>query len=298
MAIVGGLHGVFLANGQKEQDPDRWVSHTPSGQEFWQIIAQWIWNLRLEFGQQVSATSMRLTEFAYAQIDERVKASESVCYGPAQWARRSFTKGFAGADFALQPDGTLRCPADHPLYPQERRAERDGSVRVLYAARSGHCRSCPLRAQCQENTTTSKPRRVSAVFWPLTSPPSPPDEPLPEQPAPSRPVLWGDWERCHLRRHWFSLLRTHTVLLTFGRVQQVAGEDVPRLDVLTRAQRAHWRLSWQQRLARNARPPTAPSLEVTIHGLPVSFAHVFGFDVSWPRNSLENTARFFFLGSL
>src|SRR6266568_4310920 len=81
------------------------------------------------------------------------------------------TKGFAGADFALQPDGTLRCPADHPLYPQERRAERDGSVRVLYAARSGHCRSCPLRAQCQENTTTSKPRRVSAVFWPLTSPP-------------------------------------------------------------------------------------------------------------------------------
>src|SRR2546421_5284169 len=116
MAIVGGLHGVFLANGQKEQDPDRWVSHTPSGQEFWQIIAQWIWNLRLEFGQHVSATSMRLTEFAYAQIDEPVKASEpvrvnepvkaseSVCYGPAQWARRSWTSGFAGADFALQPD--------------------------------------------------------------------------------------------------------------------------------------------------------------------------------------------------
>ena len=98
------------------------------------------------------------------------------------------TKGFAGTDFALQPDGTLRCPADHPLYPQEQRAERDGSVRVLSAARIGHCRSCPLRAQCQENTTTSKPRRVSALFWPLTSTPSPPDQPLPEQPVPSRPV--------------------------------------------------------------------------------------------------------------
>jgi hypothetical protein len=97
--------------------------------------------------------------------------------------------------------------------------------------------------------------------------------------VPSRPVLWGDWERCHLRRHWFSLLRTQTVLLTFGSVQHVAGEDVPLPDVLTRAQRAHWRLSWQQRLARNARPPTSPPLEVTIHGLPVSFAHVFGFDV-------------------
>jgi hypothetical protein len=116
------------------------------------------------------------------------------------------------AEFSLQPDGTLLCPADHPLYPQERRPERDGSVRVLYAARIGHCRRCPLRAQCQENSTTSKPRRVSAVFWPLTSTTSPPDQPLPEQPVPSRPVLWGDWERCHLRRHWFSLLRTQTVL--------------------------------------------------------------------------------------
>jgi hypothetical protein len=39
------------------------------------------------------------------------------------------------------PDGTLRCPANHPLYPQERRPERNGSLRVLYAARIGHCRT-------------------------------------------------------------------------------------------------------------------------------------------------------------
>src|SRR6266498_3135669 len=229
-----GSFETVLADEDQEQDPDRWVSHTPYGQEFWQILSQWIWNLRLEFGQQVSASPMRLTELTYSQIDEPVQASElvqayesvqaselvqadeSVSYGPPQWARRSYTKGFAGADFALQPDGTLRCPAD---------------------------------------------------------------EPLPEQPAPSRPVLWGDWERCQLRRHWFSLLRTQTVLLTFGSVQHVPGEVVPLPDVLTRAQRAHWRLSWEQRLARHARLPTTPSLEVTIHGLPVSFAHVFGFDV-------------------
>lgn len=214
-----------------------------------------------------------------AKTSEPVKADESVCYGPPLWARRSFTKGFAGADFTLQPDGTLRCPADHPLYPQERRAERDGSVRVLYAARIGHCRACPLRAQCQETGSPIKPRRVSAVFWPLTSTTSPPDEPLFEQPAPSRPVLWGDGERCHLRRHWFQLLRTQTVLLTLGSVQPLAAEHVHQPDVLNRAQRAHWRLSWEQRLARNARLPTSPSLEVTIHGLPVSFAQAFGFDV-------------------
>src|SRR2546430_15471262 len=55
------------------------------------------------------------------------------------------------------------------LSPQERRAERDGWLLVLYAARIGDCRDCLVRAQCQENLLTIKPRRVSAVFWPISS---------------------------------------------------------------------------------------------------------------------------------
>jgi len=43
----------------------------------------------------------------------------------------------------------------------------------------------------------------------------------------------------------------------------------------TRAERAHWRLSWEQRLARNARPPTAPSVEIVLHGLPAPFIQAF-----------------------
>jgi len=84
--------------------------------------------------------------------------------------------GFSGSVFTPQPDGTLRCPTGHPLFVQERRPERNGSLRVLYAARIGHCRPCPLREQCQESGTTLKPRRVSAVFWPRPAPPvtSPP----------------------------------------------------------------------------------------------------------------------------
>ena len=65
----------------------------------------------------------------------------AVRYGPPKFARPSFTGGFPGSAFSLQPDGTLRCPADHPLYPQERRLERNGSPRVLYAAHISHCRS-------------------------------------------------------------------------------------------------------------------------------------------------------------
>jgi hypothetical protein len=47
--------------------------------------------------------------------------------------------------------------------------------------------------------------------------------------------------------------------------------------VMTRAQRAHWRLSWLERFARNARLFTAQPLTVTIHGLPDTFALVYGF---------------------
>jgi hypothetical protein len=45
---------------------------------------------------------------------------------------------------------------------------------------------------------------------------------------------------------------------------------------LTREQRAHYRLSWSQRLARNARPADGHSLTVLLHGLPARFFETFG----------------------
>jgi len=181
--------------------------------------------------------------------------------------------------FPLQPDGTLRCPADRPLYPQERRPERDGSLRVLYAARIGHCRGCSLRAQCQESSATIKPRRVSAVFWPLSSehsapPPTRTDAPAP---LPLAPVLWKDWPRCGIRRAWLKVVRSETVCLTSGTTTAPAPITSTVESAFTRAQRAHWRLSWEQRGVRNARSSDAPPLIVTLHGLPATFAHSFGF---------------------
>jgi len=150
-----GSFETVLADEDDEQESDRWYSHTPCGQEFAQILAQWVWNLRLELGQALSPYELRTTEFAPARAVEPVHMCESAelgqgpafstrapaAYGPPQWARPSFTHGFPGSAFTPQPDGTLRCPANHPLYLQERRPERDGSLRVLYAARIGHCRS-------------------------------------------------------------------------------------------------------------------------------------------------------------
>ena len=42
-----GSFETALADEDDEQESDRWYSHTPCGQEFAQILAQWIWNLRL-----------------------------------------------------------------------------------------------------------------------------------------------------------------------------------------------------------------------------------------------------------
>lgn len=285
-----GSFETVLADEDKEQESDRWYSHTPCGQEFAQILAQWIWNLRLELGQVLSPNALRTTEFAPAcepnpgSTDEAASAeapTPAVIYGPPKFARPSFTHGFPGSTFTPQPDGTLRCPANHPLYPQERRPERNGSLRILYAARIGHCRSCSLRAQCQESSTTLKPRRVSAVLWPLSSFLSdalPPPDTAPA-PLPSAPVLWRDWPRCGIRRTWLKVIRSQTICLESSSQLLPSLARAPVENILTRAERTHWRLSWEQRLAQNARSLDAPRLVVTLHGLPATFASSFGFDL-------------------
>jgi hypothetical protein len=337
-----GSFETVLSDEDEEQATDRWVSRTQWGQEFWQIINQWIWNLRLELGQHAQATTMRVTDLAYSQVQkpsppppdddpppdgtpppvppgtappsaetapvdtapssaapETTGSAETAqdaldplaSYGPPQFAQPSFTHGFPGSAFTPQPDGTLRCPAGHPLYLQERRPEHNGSLRVLYAARIGHCRPCPLREQCQESGSTKKPRRVSAVFWPRTYPPpggaalaskadqaSPPAEQAPASPPlPTQPVRWGDWPRCQIRRTFVQLLRTQAVLISVGATETLVPTKPHSPPLETRAERAHWRLSWAQRLTRNARPSTAPSVEIVLHGLSAPFIQAFDF---------------------
>src|SRR5579859_5263775 len=52
-----------LADEDREQDPDRWCSHSAWGQECWQTVSQWVWNLRLELGHQLKPDPLRITEF-------------------------------------------------------------------------------------------------------------------------------------------------------------------------------------------------------------------------------------------
>lgn len=273
-----GAFETVLSDEDKEQNPDRWCSRTACGQEFWQVICQWMWNLRLELGQRLHPSSLRTTEFAPAHPQPLPSSMSNqppdVSYGPPQWARAAQMGGFAGETFLPQPDGTLRCPAGQPLYAQERRPERSGSVRVVYAARIGHCRACLLRQQCLGyGTETKKPRRVSAVLWPLLGPPPPPEMPSVLPPA-CYPIVWRDWSRGQSRRNWMHRLRTQTVTITS---KQIAPLLPPQASgPLTRQQRAHYRMSWDQRLARNACCASAPSVELHLFGIPVAFAASLG----------------------
>jgi len=254
-----------LADEDKEQDPDRWCSHAAWGQECWQLVAQWVWNIRLELGHQLHPDPVRTTEFAPALPSQTghphpaTVAPESG-YAPPTTATSWKVGRFTGSDFPLQPDGTLRCPAGQPLHLQERRREADGSLRMVYGASIRSCRPCPLREQCQwQGNATAKPRQVSLLLHPLAVGPA--------------PVLWRDWSRRLHRRACIHLLRHQRV-----QVQMESGTSPsPPLwpAPLSRAQRAHYRLDWQERFARNVH--TGASLvTIKLFGISEAFATSLG----------------------
>ena len=260
-----------LSDEDAEQDPDRWCSHSAWGQECWQVIAQWVWNLRLALGHRLSPTPIRTTVFAPALSPQSeptatrpASSPPATGYGPPTSATSWKTGRFTGTDFPLQPDGTLRCPAGQSLRVQERRPEADGSLRVVYAASIRHCRSCPLREQCQwEGHATAKPRQVSVLLHPLI--------------VGKEPLLWQDWSRRVHRRACIHLLRHQRVEVQLHSAESTTSAPPSAVPVpLSRAERAHTRLSWLQRFTRNARPQTDERITIKLFGVPQPFAAWMG----------------------
>jgi hypothetical protein len=248
-----------LADEDREQDPDRWCAHSAWGQECWQVIAQWIWNIRLELGHQLEPTPLRTTEFAATPPQGQTDTAPALGYACSQVALPWKRGRFSGRDFVLQPDGTLRCQADKALHPTEQRREADGSLRVLYAARITDCRPCPLREHCQwRGSHTTRPRRVSLLLHPLSVGPA--------------PLLWHDWSRRAHRRACIQLVRRQRMDVT---LEPALPPPAPS-PILSRAQRAHYRLAFAERVARNARAPTAGRVTIKLFGIPERFATSLG----------------------
>jgi hypothetical protein len=75
-------------------------------------VSQWVWNLRLELGHQLHPDPVRSTEFALAVSETKEQQPHTCGYGKPAVAAPWKAGRFSGQDFAFQPDGTLRCPAD------------------------------------------------------------------------------------------------------------------------------------------------------------------------------------------
>jgi hypothetical protein len=224
------------------------------------VVSQWVWNIRLEQGHRLEPTPLRLTEFAPAlspseQVATRPASSAPASgYGPPTTATRLGKRVVSRAKTFLDPpDGTLRCPAGSTLTPQERRRETDGSLRVVYAASIRSCRPCSLREQCQWNgSKTRKPRQVSVLLHPRL--------------VGSEPLLWRDWSRRQHRRECMRFLRGQRVDVHLEQALQV--QSATHAPLLTRSQRAHYRLSWEERLVSPALAPGASQITIKSSGFP------------------------------
>ncbi len=265
-----GSFETALEDEDEELDPDRWCSHSAWGELAWQIVAQWTWNLRLELGHILAPEPVRTTEFAPALPEQNAHApmppasptpsTPAPGYAPPATATSWKAGRFTGTDFPLQPDGTLRCPAGNVLVPHERRRERDGSLRVVSSASIRDCRPCPLREQCQwSGSATAKPRQVSILLHPLV--------------VGAAPLLWRDWHRRHQRQ---ACIHLHRQRLDIQMRPALPPPPIVSPPTISRAQRAHYRLSWDERLARNARDATGERITLTLFGIPERLAIFLG----------------------
>src|SRR5207245_7384236 len=141
---------------------------------------------------------------------------------------------------------------------------RDGSLRVVYSASIHACRPCPLRDQCQwSGSETAKPRQVRMLLHPLT--------------VGSAPLLWRDWHRRHQRHACLRLHRRRLEIQMKPVLKRTAAASPP---TISRAERAHSRLSWAERLARNARTNQADRITLTLFGIPDRVATFLGLAIA------------------
>lgn len=285
----------LLGDEDVEQDCDRWCSWHPYGQEFWQVLSQWVWNWRLWAGFAHHPQDVRQTIWAEAEqpaskatappVDEPLVLSQvhAPCpsadadgYGPMQvagaWAR---SRGkFAGADFTLVDERTLQCPAGNLMYRREVRQSRLGDLLILFGINPRTCQQCPLKLQClADGSKGSGGRRITVTRRKLPCSSTEPQLDVQSRPLPvthpttqpTLPVLWLDFPTTRLRRELTHQLRQHQVVIepTTTNLAITPSESL----LITRNHRAHRRLTWAQRWDRNARTEALAHWQVKLFGI-------------------------------
>jgi hypothetical protein len=204
----------------------------------------------------------------------------TMAYGPPEVARDCGRASgrLAGQAFEVVENGTLRCPAGKTLRPKERRKEADGSLRVVYRARKEDCRTCPFACDCLgQHASGDQPHRASTVRRRIAQLGSgcaalahetTPADGFPEE----REVVWYDVPASRIRRTYVAQLRRQQVTIVALPCASGAPRDTEAARLLTRAQRAHRRLSWAARLVRNGCDAGISRYACTVFGVPPTLA--------------------------
>ncbi len=230
-------------------------------------MAQWVSPLRLELGHQLHPDPVRLTSLApacsSAHEDVANFPSPSQGDGPPEGALRRIAGRFSGRELARKHEGTLRCPAGQSLVAHERRPEADGSLRVVDGASIGSCRPWPDAAshgecarQCHQKASPGQ-REARILSWlaQLLSCGGMGAAGGIDVPASSS---------CAERRVEVQHEHDHEV------------RAAPSPPALSRAQRAHSRLSLAERFVRNVRVSSASRPRITLLGGPETFSAFLG----------------------
>ena len=190
--------------------------------------------------------------------------------------------------FTFTAQGELFCPMEKPLSLAEKRQE-GGRIRKIYQAKTKVCRSCKQKRKCLGHGASGKSgRRVSFLCGEALPSNADPEqtkgaerlepgagaigaaskEPrvgLIRKPMGRLPIYLVDLEATELRRKLSMDLRRQQVEIEITK-SRVSEE--PEESILTRDQVAHRRLTWVERLARNASKPSGPSWFVQLYGIP------------------------------
>ncbi|MBP9107395.1 MAG: hypothetical protein KBF56_11615 [Gemmatimonadaceae bacterium] len=225
-----GAFEATLGQEDREVPTDRWVSFTDHGQEFWQILCQWVWNLRQRSAVRAcaapttaeplepEATAIRgepvvlpppAREHAPRTGAETMEAAappppdETTPVAPRDPLDPTrVAAAFGTGCFERRDAHTVVCPAGVVMHASERVVRATGPC-VRYQAPPKVCRKCALSVACRGPEPEPRHgRRITLPVWPATGSPEgatvrssrgrPLSAPreLPPAPTPASPTAW------------------------------------------------------------------------------------------------------------
>jgi hypothetical protein len=246
-----------LADEDREQDPDRWCSHSACGQE---AQAGWWHN-----GSGISASNWGIPS------------------NPRSYARPSLLLLFHRHRHTRHlPQGMfLQRWAPHGKRVASRatisRSNPTGRSAVQqtksFVFKSSAGKSMAASAWSTEPASAvvvpAKLARTVPVEWQRHCQATPGECAVASAPGGFCPAADSrDWSRREHRRTCIQLVRHQRIEMSLS----PSADTPPTAEViLSRAKREHARLCWQERLARNARPPAVGQVTITLFGVPDAF---------------------------